>query len=109
MVISYAIGLMMANIAVYVMRMGQPALLYLVPMCLGCMFVVGYKNGEVKEVWDGPKVLRAAESIVRGGTYVVETNDCIEEDDNGLSLQQDDVSREVRNGDEEDFVSGRLT
>ena len=35
LVISYAIGLAMANTAVYVMQMGQPALLYLVPCCFG--------------------------------------------------------------------------
>ena len=36
-VIGYAVGLMMANVAVYVMAMGQPALLYLVPCTLGVL------------------------------------------------------------------------
>jgi signal peptide peptidase-like protein 2B len=31
MVVAYAVGLLMANVAVHVMNMGQPALLYLVP------------------------------------------------------------------------------
>ena len=35
LLIAYAIGLAMANTAVYVMQMGQPALLYLVPCCFG--------------------------------------------------------------------------
>lgn len=35
MVCGYAVGLMMANMAVYIMQMGQPALLYLVPCTLG--------------------------------------------------------------------------
>eukprot|EP00984_Skeletonema_dohrnii_P003605 scaffold1220_cov104-Skeletonema_dohrnii-CCMP3373.AAC.10 len=36
-VVAYAVGLVMANAAVYLilMQMGQPALLYLMPCCLG--------------------------------------------------------------------------
>lgn len=57
--IAYAIGLFMANMAVYLMNMGQPALLYLVPLCLGTICILGWIRGEFKELWNGPKILVA--------------------------------------------------
>jgi hypothetical protein len=66
LVVAYAIGLGMANIAVYVMNMGQPALLYLVPCCLGTMIFLGWRRQELRQLWDGPKVLETAEDIVFG-------------------------------------------
>lgn len=66
MVVAYAIGLGMANIAVYVFHMGQPALLYLVPCCLGTMCILGWQRQELRQLWDGPKVLETAEQIVNG-------------------------------------------
>mmetsp|Transcript_13426 Transcript_13426/g.25065 ORF Transcript_13426/g.25065 Transcript_13426/m.25065 type:complete len:134 (-) Transcript_13426:206-607(-) len=35
--LAYAIGLLGANVAVHLMKHGQPALLYLVPACLGAI------------------------------------------------------------------------
>jgi hypothetical protein len=64
LVVAYAIGLAMANAAVYYMRMGQPALLYLVPCCLGTMLYVG--RHELSQLWDGPRVLKAADEILYG-------------------------------------------
>lgn len=66
LVIAYAIGLMMANVAVYVMEMGQPALLYLVPCTLGTVSYLGWKRGDLRALWEGPKVLQLADSIVYG-------------------------------------------
>jgi signal peptide peptidase-like 2B len=63
-VVAYAAGLCMANMAVYLMEMGQPALLYLVPCCLGTVLGMGYRRNEIKELWDGPKIIRAADAIV---------------------------------------------
>jgi signal peptide peptidase-like protein 2B len=63
LVVAYFIGLLMANIAVMLMQRGQPALLYLVPSCLGTMLLVGRK--EVGELWKGPEVIRFADRIVR--------------------------------------------
>lgn len=65
-VVSYAVGLMMANTAVYVMQMGQPALLYLVPCCLGTVCWLGWRRGELDELWHGPRVVRAADRLVYG-------------------------------------------
>lgn len=65
-VIAYAIGLSMANVAVYVMRMGQPALLYLVPCCLGTIVYLGWKRGELVDLWNTPKVLASCDKILYG-------------------------------------------
>jgi signal peptide peptidase-like protein 2B len=65
-VVAYAVGLLMANAAVSIMHMGQPALLYLVPCCLGTMTFMGWRRGEIKDLWDGPKCLRAADNILNG-------------------------------------------
>ena len=69
MVIAYAVGLLMANSAVYLMNMGQPALLYLVPCCLGTMTYIGWRRHELRELWKGPRALRAADNIVYGENY----------------------------------------
>jgi Signal peptide peptidase len=65
-VVAYAIGLAMANTAVYVMNMGQPALLYLVPCCLGTLVYIGWRRNELIDLWEGPKALKAADDIVYG-------------------------------------------
>lgn len=105
-VVAYAIGLMMANVAVYVMQMGQPALLYLVPLCLGSLFFTGWRKGEVYELWDGPKVLRAADRIVSGREYIDHRNQqaAMEDDISLTRLGAEDESR----GDEDSFVN-RIT
>jgi signal peptide peptidase-like protein 2B len=64
LVIAYAVGLAMANIAVYVMNMGQPALLYLVPCCLGTMVYLAKNRGE--DLWNTPKVIIACDEILYG-------------------------------------------
>lgn len=66
LVVSYAVGLAMANIAVYVMQMGQPALLYLVPCTLGTMSYLGWKRQELFSLWEGPRVIATADEIVYG-------------------------------------------
>lgn len=66
LVVSYGIGLSMANMAVYLMHMGQPALLYLVPCCLGTFCVLAYWRGEIADLWDSPKAIRAADTIIYG-------------------------------------------
>ncbi len=65
-VVAYGIGLAMANVAVYVMRMGQPALLYLVPCCLGTIVYLGWKRGELLDLWNTPKVLASCDEILYG-------------------------------------------
>mmetsp|Transcript_73466 Transcript_73466/g.209005 ORF Transcript_73466/g.209005 Transcript_73466/m.209005 type:complete len:446 (-) Transcript_73466:211-1548(-) len=63
MVAGYSVGLMMANVAVYVMEMGQPALLYLVPCTLGILTLKARREGTLHDLWNGPP------SLVNGGFY----------------------------------------
>jgi hypothetical protein len=53
LMIGYAIGLGMANMAVYVMNTGQPALLYLVPCTLGVLTIYTKYDGTFDEMWLG--------------------------------------------------------
>jgi Signal peptide peptidase. len=48
------------------MNMGQPALLYLVPSCLGTMSFLGWRRGELNELWNTPKVLASCDEILYG-------------------------------------------
>merc|ERR1712032_591357 len=66
LMISYAFGLFMANLAVYLMDMGQPALLYIVPCTLGTMVCKGWKRSELISLWEGPKVLKHADNVCYG-------------------------------------------
>ncbi len=68
LVIAYTIGLLMANSAVYVFEMGQPALLYLVPCTLGTIVYKGSKRNELMLLWEGPKVLKQADFICYGNS-----------------------------------------
>ena len=71
--VAYAIGLGMANMAVYVMEMGQPALLYLVPCCLRTMVYMGKKAGELADLWKGPHAIRSYEALMYGDAPQVES------------------------------------
>lgn len=52
--VGYAVGLAMANTAVALMDMGQPALMYLVPTTLGTLIVSLRKNGsDFRAMWTG--------------------------------------------------------
>lgn len=62
--IAYAIGLMLAYLAVALTKRGQPALVYLVPACLGTILFLGWKRRELSELWSGPKVMRKADRMV---------------------------------------------
>jgi signal peptide peptidase-like protein 2B len=63
LIVAYLVGLLMANCAVVWMQRGQPALLYLVPSCLGTLLVLG--RHELKDLWKGPKHLRWADRLIR--------------------------------------------
>lgn len=68
--VAYAMGLLIANAAVYIMETGQPALLYLVPCCLGTMMYMGHNSGELTDLWEGPRVILAADRLMCGETQV---------------------------------------
>ena len=87
-VIGYAVGLAMANVAVYVMNMGQPALLYLVPCCLGVIVYLGWKRNELSDLWNTPKVLASCDKILYGSEeHENLTNDGDEPDNHSTRLE----------------------
>ncbi|KAF0699068.1 Aste57867_10341 [Aphanomyces stellatus] len=49
--VGYTVGLFAANVAVVLMEMGQPALLYLVPCTLGGIAVAAYASGDLHQMW----------------------------------------------------------
>jgi len=50
--VGYGVGLCSALVGLYLMQMGQPALLYLVPGTLGTTLVLACKRGEMKALWN---------------------------------------------------------
>ena len=87
-VVAYAVGLGMANAAVYIMQYGQPALLYLVPCCLGTFCYMARKNGELNDIWDNPRVIRAADALIYGGRVETGSEDVLldEDEDEGRAF-----------------------
>jgi len=51
--LGYFVGLSVTIVALFIMRMGQPALLYLVPGTLGTTLVLAKKRGELPSLWEG--------------------------------------------------------
>lgn len=61
--IAYAVGLFFANVAVYLMNRGQPALLYIVPTTLISLLIEGWKKDELALLWNGHKSIYKADDI----------------------------------------------
>lgn len=51
--IAYAIGMVLTFIVLALMKMGQPALLYLVPCTLITSSLIAWKRKEMKKFWKG--------------------------------------------------------
>ena len=90
--VAYAIGLFMANAAVYLMQMGQPALLYLVPCCLGTMSWMAWRAGEMKDLWESPRVIRAADALLYGDSRVESGEDPDAEPEGELQVNQAEMT-----------------
>ena len=58
LMVAYAVGLAMAFAAFGISGTGQPALLYLVPCCLGMICLIGRK--ELKDLWTGSRAVHLA-------------------------------------------------
>merc|ERR1712066_1055247 len=52
-VVGYFIGLCITMVALKIMGIGQPALLYLVPGTLGTTLVLAVYRGELTHLWEG--------------------------------------------------------
>ena len=64
LILSYAIGLLIANLMVYASNKAQPALLYLVPLTLGTIALVGHRGDELKALWNGHPQLAHADRLL---------------------------------------------
>lgn len=62
MSVAYSCGLLLAFLAVLLMEQGQPALLYICPICLGVMFLMGRHH--FKDLWSGAKVFTLADQLI---------------------------------------------
>jgi len=60
--VGYFVGLCCTIVALVVMKLGQPALLYLVPGTLGTGLAVGFLRGELSQLWQGVPI-RAESSL----------------------------------------------
>merc|ERR1712232_1079412 len=68
-VIGYALGLVATFVSLYLMKHGQPALLFLVPGTLLPTFFIAWRQGELEEFWNedfGPPP--EAADVEEGGT-----------------------------------------
>ncbi|CAM0884319.1 unnamed protein product [Alopecurus aequalis] len=52
LMIGYAFGLSCTYVGLYLMKSGQPALLYLVPSTLGTIALLGAQRGELSQLWN---------------------------------------------------------
>lgn len=52
LMIGYAFGLSCTYVGLYLMKSGQPALLYLVPSTLGVIVTLGARRGELSQLWN---------------------------------------------------------
>jgi signal peptide peptidase-like protein 2B len=77
------------------MEMGQPALLYLVPCCLGTMVCMGRRAGELADLWEGPRAIRAADALMYGETHVESAAETEDRDDQDLALEESMVNEEA--------------
>lgn len=71
-VAGYAVGLAVANAAVALMAMGQPALLYLVPCTVGPVVALAWSRGELRTWWHPDAAAGQAEAAFGRHTPVVE-------------------------------------
>lgn len=62
--IAYSGGLLVAYIITYLIKIRQPALLYVVPSCLGTIFILGWKRGNTSMLWTGPTELITLQQVM---------------------------------------------
>ncbi|CAF1594975.1 unnamed protein product [Adineta ricciae] len=55
-IVSYFVGLSLTHVALYLMNMAQPALLYLVPCILLSTILTGLIRGELRELYTGRRI-----------------------------------------------------
>lgn len=96
-VIGYVLGLACANMAVSLMQMGQPALLYLVPCTLIPVMMLAHSRGELPAMWQGRSVRLGSDDYdggigETGEAHTGETGIMVDSDDDEavpLALRMD--------------------
>ncbi|CEG40969.1 signal peptide peptidase-aspartyl protease family [Plasmopara halstedii] len=73
--VGYAVGLGLANLAVTITSVGQPALMYLVPTTLGLLILASKRNEDFYTMWTGTGVDEIRRSDGRSGYSDVELED----------------------------------
>jgi len=68
--ILYGIGLAMADLAVYMTDQGQPALLYIVPCCLGGILIMAWTRKDLVHMWDRNIYIITAERLLKKETII---------------------------------------
>ena len=81
MTAGYALGLAMANTAVAVFQLGQPALLYLVPCTLGLFAAAAKHEGTFSVFWRGPPCLNPKQLV-----QAKQMRACAQEDETLLKI-----------------------
>jgi hypothetical protein len=56
-VAAYIVGLVLTGVALFLMKSGQPALLYLVPCTLLMTFAIAKYRGELGHMWRGHQAI----------------------------------------------------
>ena len=62
--IAYSIGLLGCYVSFSVTKISQPALIYIVPSCIGTLFFLGLWRRALSELWSGPKIMIKADRMI---------------------------------------------
>jgi len=102
-IIAYAIGLLLANLAVYLMQRGQPALMYIVPLTLCALVVRGKINDQLSSLWRGPgRLIHSDQVISIIASEGVERVDALDIDSDGARDPDDESFTSFESVEEED-------
>ncbi|CAI5745845.1 unnamed protein product [Peronospora destructor] len=100
MAVGYAVGLGIANLAVIITGMGQPALMYLVPSTLGLLIFASKRNGDFCAMWTGAEVDKRRRNNESFGYQAVGSEEASTE-----IVIGDAMRHELRGGDDKSLLS----
>eukprot|EP00736_Rhodelphis_marinus_P008743 Rmarinus@m.27400 len=89
--IAYAVGLTITYIALYGMRIAQPALFYIVPCTLGTVAFLAHAKGELRAMWEGEDPRTEMSALSEDRTQIVLDGSDVEGGDEAANVE--DLSR----------------
>lgn len=110
--IGYSVGLITTFIVLSIYKVGQPALLYIVPSVLSSVVILGYFRGELNELWKYNEEIpeyKAGEGKVEveaeaeKDSFSELINKEYFEEDEDLTFDEDDADDDEDEEDEEEF------